>query len=80
MYYLLLLICYLLLLFATIDILLATIDIDKGFKFQPDVCNGCDDVLMMSTNFNDIAIWNILGVVYRCIINGINKSEAVYLL
>ena len=71
MYYLLLLICYLLLLFATIDI---------GFKLQPDVCNGCDDVLMMSTNFNDIAIWNILGVVYRCIINGINKSEAVYLL
>ena len=78
MYYLLLLICYLLLLFATIDILLATIDIDKGFKLQPDVCNGCDDVLMMYINFNDIAILNILGVVYRYIINGNKKGEALF--
>ena len=74
----LLLICYLLLLFATIEILLATIDIDKGFKLQPDVCNGCDDVLMMSINFNDIAILNILGVVYRYIINGNKKGEALF--
>ena len=35
---------------------------------------------MMSMNLNDIAISNIHGVNYRCIINGISKSEAVNLL
>ena len=40
----------------------------KGFKFQPDVCNGCHDVLMMSINLSDIAVLNIGGIYYRCII------------
>ena len=30
--------------------------LDKGFTFQRYVCNGCHDVLMMSINFNNIAI------------------------
>ena len=29
--------------------------LDKGFNFQPYVCNGCHDVLMMSMNLRDIA-------------------------
>ena len=40
--------------------------LDKGFKFQPDVCNGCHDKLMMSLILNDIAILNICGVDYQC--------------
>ena len=36
--------------------------LDKGFKFQPDVCNGCHDVLMMSMNLNNTAILNVHGV------------------
>ena len=39
--------------------------LDKGFKFQSDVCNGCHDVLMMSMNLCDIAILNIHGVDYH---------------
>ena len=35
---------------------------------------------MMSINLNDIAILNICGVDYRCIINRISKREAVNLL
>ena len=31
----------------------------KGFKFQPNVCNGCHDLLMMSMNLSDSAILNI---------------------
>ena len=31
---------------------------DNGFKFQPNVCNGYDD-LLMSMNLNHIAILNI---------------------
>ena len=27
----------------------------KRYLFQPNVCNGCHDLLMMSTNFSDIA-------------------------
>ena len=54
--------------------------LDKGFKFQPDVCNGYHDVLMMSVNLNDIAILNIRDVDYRCIINGIDKKETASLL
>ena len=41
------------------------------------MCNGFHDVLMMSINLNDIAVLNIHGVDYRCIINGISKREAV---
>ena len=47
------------------------------FKFQPDVCNGCQDILVMSMNLSDIATLNIhCADDYRCIINGISKSEA----
>ena len=53
---------------------------DKGVKFQPDVCNGCHDVLMISKNLNDIATLNIHRVDQPWIINGINKSEAINLL
>ena len=46
--------------------------LDKGFKFQQDVCNGCHDALM---SMNVIAILNIHNADYCCIISGIRKSE-----
>ena len=33
--------------------------INKGFKFQPNVCNGCQDALLMPINLNDFAILNV---------------------
>ena len=39
--------------------------LNKGFTFQPNVCNRCYDLLMMSVNHNDIAIFNIEGSDYR---------------
>ena len=50
-----------------------------GFKFKPDICNGCRDVLLMSMKLNYIAILNIHSVDYGCNINGISKSEALNL-
>ena len=50
--------------------------LDKGFKFQLHVCNGCYDVLM-SMNFRDIASLNLNGVDYRHIISRISKSIAI---
>ena len=60
--------------FVIIDIFL-----NKGFKFQPNFCNRCNDLLMMSLNLSDIAILNIKSTDYRCIISGISKSEAINL-
>ena len=51
--------------------------LDKGFKFQPQVCYECHDVLMMSMNLSDIAILKIHGFDCRCVINGISKTEAM---
>ena len=53
--------------------------LDKGFTFQLDVCNGCHDILMMSMSLGDIAILNIHGANYCCIISGISKSDAINL-
>ena len=39
--------------------------LNKGFKFPPNVCNKCHD-LLMSMNLNDIAILNIKGPDYCC--------------
>ena len=44
----------------------------KGFKFQPNDCNGYHDALMRSMNTHSID--------YCCIINGISKSGAIGLL
>ena len=50
---------------------------NKGFKDQPNVCNRCHDLLMMSMNLSNIAILNIKGSDYYCIINGNSKSKAI---
>ena len=54
--------------------------LNKGFKFQPYVCNRRHDLLMMSMNLTDIAILNIKGSDYCCIVTGISKSEAINLM
>ena len=54
--------------------------LDKGFKLQPDICNGCHDVLTMSIKLTNIAILNIRFLDYCCIINGIMKVDAVNIL
>ena len=54
--------------------------LNKWFKFQPNVCNGCHDLLMMSMNFNDIAVLNSKGADCCCIISRISKSEDINLM
>ena len=43
------------------------------------MCNGYQN-LLMSMNLSDIAISNIKGADYCCIISGISKSEAINLI
>ena len=53
---------------------------NNSFKFQPNFCDRCHDLLMMSVNLSDIAILNAKGFDYRCIISLISKREAINLL
>ena len=53
--------------------------LNYSFKFQSNVCNRCHD-LLMSRNLSDIAILNIKGSDYHCIIILITKSEAINLM
>ena len=39
--------------------------LNKGFRCQPDVCDGCHDLLMISMNLSDIVIANSKGSDYR---------------
>ena len=53
--------------------------LNKGFKFQPYVCNRCHDLLMFM-NLSNISILRIKDTDYRCIISGSSKSETIKLL
>ena len=50
------------------DIWLYWFSLNKDFKFQPNVCNRYHDLLVTFMNLSDIAILNIKGSNYHCII------------
>ena len=54
--------------------------LNHSFKFQPNVFNRCHNLLMMSVNLIDIAVSNIKGSDYPCIITLISKNEAISLM
>ena len=48
---------------------------DVGFKFKPHVCNKYHNVLMTAYELKNIAILNVKGVYFRCILWGISRDE-----
>ena len=42
--------------------------LNYSFKFQPNACNRCHDLLMMSMNLSGIAILNIQGSDYAVLL------------
>ena len=50
---------------------------DVGFKFEPHVYNKCHDLLMAAYELKNIAILNVKGVDFRCILWGISRDETV---
>ena len=54
--------------------------LNYSFKFQPNACNWCHDVLIISMNFSDIAILNINGSNYHCVISLVSKNETINLM
>ena len=47
--------------------------LDNGSKFQPNVCNLCHGVLMMSINLNDLAILTIQSSAYYLLLTELVK-------
>ena len=39
--------------------------LDKGFKYEPYLCNCCHDLMQKAINFNDFAIVSVKGSDYR---------------
>ena len=54
--------------------------LNYSLAFQPNVCNRCHDLLMMSVNLSEDAILNIKGSDYCCIISLISKNKAISLM
>ena len=53
---------------------------DVGYKFEPHVCNGFHDILMMVCELKNIATLNAQGVDYRCVLWNITKNDAIDML
>ena len=49
---------------------------DVGFKFERKICHECH-VLMTAYELKNIAILNVKGIDFRCILWGISRDEAV---
>ena len=35
--------------------------LEKGFKYEPYLCNGCQDLMEQAMNFNHVAIVSVKG-------------------
>ena len=46
-------------------------------KYEQEVCDGCQDISMMAYELENIAILNISGVDYRCVIWGMSRSDTI---
>ena len=50
---------------------------DVGFRFETHVCNKCHNVLETAYELKNVAILNVKGVDFRCILRGVSRNEAV---
>ena len=48
-----------------------------GYKFEPYVCNGCHDISVMAYGLENIAILNVKGVDYRCVLWNMTRNDAI---
>ena len=53
---------------------------DIGFKCEPDLCNGCHDLMQKAMSFNNIAIAYVKGSAYRVNFWHMSKDEAMNIM
>ena len=51
--------------------------LNLNYTYEPEVCNGCHDISMMAYELENIAILNVKGANYRCVIWIMTKNDAV---
>ena len=54
--------------------------LNYSFKFHPNDCNGCQDLLLISMKSSEIVILSTKGSYYYCIISLISKNEVMNLM
>ena len=52
----------------------------KNFKYEPCLCNGCDDLMQKAMNFNNVAIVSIIGNDYRIQFWYMSKDDAISII
>ena len=48
----------------------------RSYKYEPGLCDGCNDISMMAYESEKISILNINGAYYRCVTWGMSKTDA----
>ena len=51
-----------------------------GLEFEPHVCNRFHHILMTAYEVKSIAVLNVKGVDFRCVLWGISRDETVHRL
>ena len=54
--------------------------LDKNFKYEPYLCNGCRDLMQKAMNFSDVAIVSIKGNDYRIHFWYMSKDGAISIM
>ena len=54
--------------------------LDKGFKYEPYICNGCHDLMEKGMNFNDVGIVSVNGNDYGIHFWYISKKDTINIM
>ena len=54
--------------------------LDKNFKYEPYLCNGCHDLMQKAMNFNDVPIVSIREKDYRINFWYISIDDAINII
>ena len=50
--------------------------LNLNYAYEPEVCNGCHNILMITYELENIAIPNVKGVDYWCVLWNITRNDA----
>ena len=54
--------------------------LDKDFKYEPHLYNGCHDLMQKDMNFNDVAIVSVKGSNYRINFWYMSRNDAINIM
>ena len=54
--------------------------LNKGFKYEPYLCNGCHDLMQKAMNFNYVPIVSIKKSDYRIHFGHMSKDDAISIM